>query len=41
VVVCKACDSANSGAAMVRIKETMGAGLEKRRPNTPAKKKLK
>jgi len=32
VVVSKACDRANSGASMVRIKETMGVGLEKRRP---------
>jgi hypothetical protein len=32
VVASKACDSANSGASMVRIKETMGAGLEKRGP---------
>jgi len=32
VVASKACDSANSGASMVRIKETMVAGLEKRGP---------
>jgi hypothetical protein len=37
VVASKACDSANSGASMVRIKETMGAGLEKRRPYMLAK----
>jgi hypothetical protein len=37
VVVSKACGSANSGASMVRIKETMGAGLEKRRPYMLAK----
>jgi hypothetical protein len=41
VVVSKACDSANSGASMVRIKETMGAGLEKRRPYMLAKNKIK
>jgi hypothetical protein len=38
VVASKACDRANSGASMVRIKETMGAGLEKRRPYMLAKK---
>jgi len=32
VVASKACDSANSGASMVRNKETMVAGLEKRGP---------
>jgi hypothetical protein len=41
VVVSKACDSANSGASMVRIKETMRAGLEKRRPYMLAKNKIK
>jgi len=41
VVVSKACDSANSGASTVRIKETMGAGLEKRRPYMLAKNKIK
>ncbi len=37
----KACDSANSGASMVRIKATMDAGLEKRGPYMLAKKKIK
>jgi hypothetical protein len=37
VVASKACDSANSGASMVRIKETMGAGLENRGPYMLAK----
>jgi hypothetical protein len=32
VVASKASDSANSGASMVRIEETMGSGLEKRGP---------
>jgi len=41
VVASKACDSANSGASMVRIKETMGAGLEKREPSILAKSKIK
>jgi hypothetical protein len=41
VVASKACDSANSGASMVRIKETMGAGLEKRGPYMLAKNKIK
>jgi hypothetical protein len=41
VVASKACDSANSGASMVRIKETMGAGLEKRRPYMLAKNQIK
>jgi hypothetical protein len=41
VVASKARDSANSGASMVRIKGTMGAGLEKRRPYMLAKNKLK
>jgi len=38
VVASKACDSANSGGSMVRKKERMGAGLEKRRPYMLAKK---
>ncbi len=38
MVASKACDSANSGASMVRIKETMGAGLENRGPYMLAKK---
>ncbi len=38
VVASKACDSANSGASMVRIIETMGAGLENRGPYMLAKK---
>jgi hypothetical protein len=37
VVASKACDSANSGASMVRIKETMAARREKRRPYMLAK----
>jgi len=37
----KACDSANSGASMVRIKETMDAGLEKRGPYMVVKNKIK
>jgi hypothetical protein len=41
VVASKACDRANSGASMVRIKETMGAGLEKRRPYMLAKNQIK
>jgi hypothetical protein len=41
VVASKACDSANSGASMVRIKETMSAGLEKRRPHVLAENKIK
>jgi hypothetical protein len=41
VVASKACDSANSGASMVRKKETMGAGLEKRRPYMLAKNQIK
>jgi hypothetical protein len=43
VVVSKACDndSANSRASMVRKKETMGVGLEKRRPYMLAKNKIK
>jgi hypothetical protein len=41
VVVSKACDSTNSGASMVRIKETLGAGLEKTKPYMLAKNKIK
>jgi hypothetical protein len=41
VVGSRACDGANSGASMVRIKETMGAGLEKRGPYMLAKNKIK
>jgi len=41
LVVSKACDNANSGASMVRIKETMGGGLEKRRPCMLPKNKIK
>jgi hypothetical protein len=37
VVASKACDSANSGASMARIKETMGTELEKRRSYMLAK----
>jgi hypothetical protein len=37
VVASKACDSANFGSSMVRIKETMGVGLEKRGPYMLAK----
>jgi hypothetical protein len=40
VVTSKACDSGNSGASMVRIKEIMGAGLEKKGPYMLAKNKL-
>jgi hypothetical protein len=41
VVASKACDSANSGASMVRKKETMGTGLKKRRPYMLAKNQIK
>jgi len=41
VVASKACDSANSGASIVRIKETMGAGLENWGPYMLAKNKIK
>jgi hypothetical protein len=41
VVASKACDSANSGASIVRIKETMGSELEKRRSYLLAKNFLK
>jgi len=41
VVASKAYDSANSGASMVRIKETMGAGLENRGPYMLARNKIK
>jgi len=41
MVASKACDSANSGASMVRIKETVDAGLEKRGPYMVVKNKIK
>jgi len=37
VVASRACDSATSGASMVRKKKTMDTGLEKRRPYMLAK----